>query len=296
MSKASRGINLSEDSFAGFNSTVRSGNITRHEYPSWDIYRLGHRFDFFRMMSCYFTTVGFYVSAMMVVIMVYAYLYGKLYSSLGGLENDIVKSYYDCLYDHGNWTRERIQYRIKRLHNNATATNSCFFTFSLVAKVHYFGRTLLHGGAKYRATGRGFVVRHEKLAENYRMFSRCHFTKGMELVMLLICYWIFGSTDIDLVAYILITLPMWFLVCSFLFAPLLFNPSWFEWLMIVEDWDDWSKWINSHSGIGVLVSKSWESRWDEEQEHLNYTGFLGRTMECILSLASLSIFRELSII
>ncbi|KAL8547192.1 hypothetical protein ACS0TY_006775 [Phlomoides rotata] len=31
-SKASRGINLSEDIFAGFNSTLRRGNITHHEY------------------------------------------------------------------------------------------------------------------------------------------------------------------------------------------------------------------------------------------------------------------------
>lgn len=31
---------------------------------SRDIYRLGHRFDFFRMLSCYFTTVGFYISSL----------------------------------------------------------------------------------------------------------------------------------------------------------------------------------------------------------------------------------------
>jgi DNA-directed RNA polymerase subunit beta' len=35
---------------------------------SRDIYRLGHRFDFFRMLSCYFTTVGFYISSMVMYI------------------------------------------------------------------------------------------------------------------------------------------------------------------------------------------------------------------------------------
>jgi hypothetical protein len=35
---------------------------------------------------------------------------------------------------------------------------SVFFTFSLGTKTHYYGRTLLHGGAEYRATGRGCVV------------------------------------------------------------------------------------------------------------------------------------------
>jgi hypothetical protein len=118
--KASKIINLSEDIFAGrvpfrgyyfffeiwnfssndvassdagFNSTLREGNVTHHEYMqvgkgrdvglnqislfeakiangngeqtlSRDIYRLGHRFDFFRMLSCYYTTIGFYFSTM----------------------------------------------------------------------------------------------------------------------------------------------------------------------------------------------------------------------------------------
>lgn len=83
--------------YAGFNSTLRRGNVTHHEYIqvgkgrdvglnqislfeakvacgngeqtlSRDVYRLGHRFDFFRMLSFYFTTVGFYVSAMVIFI------------------------------------------------------------------------------------------------------------------------------------------------------------------------------------------------------------------------------------
>ncbi|KAH0456664.1 hypothetical protein IEQ34_014571 [Dendrobium chrysotoxum] len=119
-SKASRGINLSEDIFAGFNSTLRQGNITHHEYISVgkghdvglnqislfeakvacsngeqilsrDIHHLGHRFDFFRMLSYYFTTVRFYVSSMMVVIVVHLFLYGKPYLSLSGLEFAIMK-------------------------------------------------------------------------------------------------------------------------------------------------------------------------------------------------------------
>ncbi|THU66917.1 hypothetical protein C4D60_Mb05t19230 [Musa balbisiana] len=161
---------------------------------------------------------------------------------------------------------------------------SVFFTFSLGTKSHYFGRTVLHGGAKYRATGRGFVVRHVKFAENYRMYSRSHFVKGLELMLLLIAYQIYGSAVTDSVAYVLLTSSMWFLVATWLFAPFLFNPSGFEWQKIVEDWDDWIKWINSWGGIGVPANKSWESWWDEEQEHLQSTGFLGRFWEIVLSL------------
>lgn len=161
---------------------------------------------------------------------------------------------------------------------------SVFFTFSLGTKAHYFGRTVLHGGAKYRATGRGFVVRHVRFAENYRMYSRSHFTKALELMVLLIVYQIYGDVASNTVTYMLITASMWFLVFTWLFAPFLFNPSGFEWQKIVEDWDDWTKWISSRGGIGVPSTKSWESWWDEEQEHLMSTGFLGRFWEVFLSL------------
>lgn len=45
-----------------FEAKIACGN--GEQTVSRDIYRLGHRFDFFRMMSCYFTTVGFYFSTL----------------------------------------------------------------------------------------------------------------------------------------------------------------------------------------------------------------------------------------
>jgi callose synthase len=79
--------------FTGYNSILRRGHITYNEYIqvgkgrevgfndiskfeakvangngeqtiSRDIYRLGQRFDFFRMLSCYYTTVGFYFNSL----------------------------------------------------------------------------------------------------------------------------------------------------------------------------------------------------------------------------------------
>ncbi|KAF8404369.1 hypothetical protein HHK36_009252 [Tetracentron sinense] len=336
ISKASRGINLSEDIFAGFNSTLRRGNVTHHEYIqvgkgrdvglnqislfeakvacgngeqilSRDIYRLGHRFDMFRMLSCYFTTVGFYVSSMIVVIIVYVFLYGKLYLSLSGLEKSIVKHAQargddplkaamasQSLVQIGLLMTLPMVMEIGLERGFRTALGdiiimqlqlaAVFFTFSLGTKVHYFGRTVLHGGAKYRATGRGFVVRHEKFAENYRLYSRSHFVKGLEMMILLITYEIYGAAVNDTTSYMLLTFSMWFLVISWLFAPFLFNPSGFEWQKIVDDWDDWTKWISKGGGIGVPANKSWESWWEEEQEHLQFTGFLGRFWEIILAL------------
>ncbi|CAI9293071.1 unnamed protein product [Lactuca saligna] len=131
---------------------------------------------------------------------------------------------------------------------------SVFFTFSLGTKTHYYGRTLLHGGAQYRPTGRGFVVFHAKFSENYRLYSRSHFFR-----------W-------------------WFMVGTWLFAPFLFNPSGFEWQKIVDDWSDWCKWISNRGGIGVSGDKSWESWWEKEQDHLACSGVKGIVIEILLAV------------
>lgn len=159
-----------------------------------------------------------------------------------------------------------------------------FFTFTLGTKAHYFGRTLLHGGAEYKGTGRGFVVFHARFADNYRMYSRSHFVKGIELMILLIVYHIFGQSYRGVVGYILITISMWVLVGTWLFAPFLFNPSGFEWQKIIDDWTDWQKWINNRGGIGVPPEKSWESWWEKEQEHLRFSGKRGIIVEILLAL------------
>ncbi|RDX76753.1 Callose synthase 3, partial [Mucuna pruriens] len=336
VSKASKVINLSEDIFAGFNSTLREGNVTHHEYIqvgkgrdvglnqismfeakiangngeqtlSRDVYRLGHRFDFFRMLSCYFTTIGFYFSTLITVLTVYVFLYGRLYLVLSGLEEGL--STQKAIRDNkplqvalasqsfvqiGFLMALPMLMEIGLERGFRTALSEfilmqlqlapVFFTFSLGTKTHYYGRTLLHGGAKYRPTGRGFVVFHAKFADNYRLYSRSHFVKGIELMILLIVYQIFGHTYRSGVAYLLITISMWFMVGTWLYAPFLFNPSGFEWQKIVDDWTDWNKWISIQGGIGVLPEKSWESWWEEEQEHLQYSGMRGIIAEILLSL------------
>ncbi|XP_042424406.1 callose synthase 7-like isoform X1 [Zingiber officinale] len=337
ISKASRIINLSEDIFSGFNSTLRGGNVTHHEYMqvgkgrdvglnqisifeakvskgngeqtlSRDVYRLGRRFDFYRMLSFYFTTVGFYFSSMITVLTVYVFLYGRLYLVMSGLERSILED-------------PRIQQNNKPLENALASQSvfqlglllvlpmvmevglekgfrtaigefiimqlqlaSVFFTFQLGTKAHYFGRTILHGGAKYSATGRGFVVFHAKFADNYRMYSRSHFVKGLELMILLVVYEVYGHSYRSSSLYLFVTMSMWFLVVSWLFAPFIFNPSGFEWQKTVDDWTDWKKWMGNRGGIGIAVDRSWESWWETEHEHLKSTSIRGRMLEIILAL------------
>ncbi|GAB4842952.1 Callose synthase 7 [Ancistrocladus abbreviatus] len=335
ISKASKIINLSEDVFSGFNSTLRGGYVTHHEYIqvgkgrdvgmnqislfeakvangngeqtlSREVYRLGRQFDFYRMLSFYFTTVGFYFSSMITVLTVYVFLYGRLYMALSGLEMAILenpavnqsKALGDALavqsvFQIGLLIVLPMVMEIGLERGFRTALGhliimqlqlaSVFFTFQLGTKAHYYGRTILHGGSKYRATGRGFVVFHAKFADNYRRYSRSHFVKGLELFMLLVLYEVYGDMYRSSSLYFFVTWSMWFLVASWLFAPFVFNPSGFDWPKTVDDWTDWRRWMGNRGGIGIQPDKSWESWWDGEQDHLKSTDIRGRIMEILLS-------------
>lgn len=46
---------------------------------------------------------------------------------------------------------------------------------------------------QYQATGRGFVVRHIKFSENYRLYSRSHFVKGYSPLYLSLSIFIYPS-------------------------------------------------------------------------------------------------------
>ncbi|XP_047320074.1 callose synthase 9-like [Impatiens glandulifera] len=334
ISKASRVINISEDIFSGFNSTLRQGNVTHHEYIqvgkgrdvglnqialfegkvaggngeqilSRDVYRLGQLFDFFRMMSFYFTTVGYYFCTMLTVLTVYIFLYGRTYLALSGIgetmsqraritDNTALSAALNAQFLFqigfisaipmilGFILEEGFLTAVVSFVTMQFQLSTVFFTFSLGTRTHYFGRTILHGGARYQATGRGFVVRHIKFSEIYRLYSRSHFVKGLEIALLLVVYLVYGYNEGGAVAYILISLSSWFMALSWLFAPHLFNPSGFEWQKIVEDFRDWTNWLLYRGGIGVKGAESWETWWDEELAHIRT--YSGRVMETILSL------------
>uniref|UniRef100_A0A1D1YPS8 1,3-beta-glucan synthase n=1 Tax=Anthurium amnicola TaxID=1678845 RepID=A0A1D1YPS8_9ARAE len=336
ISKASRVINISEDIFAGFNCTLRGGNVTHHEYIqvgkgrdvglnqicmfeakvasgngeqvlSRDVYRLGHRLDFFRMLSFYYTTVGFFFSTMIVILTVYAFVWGRLYMALSGIEDELKQlasssnnralgsvlnqqfiiqlGFFTALpmivensIEHGFlsavWDFLTMQLQLA----------SVFYTFSMGTRTHYFGRTILHGGAKYRATGRGFVVEHKSFAENYRLYARSHFIKAIELGVILTVYASHSPLAKNTLVYIIMNISSWFLVVSWIMAPFVFNPSGFDWLKTVYDFEDFMNWIWFRGGLFTKAEESWEIWWYEEQDHLRTTGLWGKLLEIMLDL------------
>ncbi|XP_028789738.1 callose synthase 12-like [Neltuma alba] len=334
ISKASRVINISEDIFAGFNCTLRGGNVTHHEYIqvgkgrdvglnqismfeakvasgngeqvlSRDVYRLGHRLDFFRMLSFFYTTVGFFFNTMMIVLTVYAFLWGRLYLALSGVEASMESNSNNnkalgtilnqqFIIQLGIFTALPMIVENSLEHGFLQAIwdfltmqlqlSSVFYTFSMGTRSHFFGRTILHGGAKYRATGRGFVVEHKSFAENYRLYARSHFVKAIELGLILVIYASHSPVATDTFVYIALTISSWFLVVSWIMAPFVFNPSGFDWLKAVYDFDDFMNWIWFHGSVFAKAEQSWERWWYEEQDHLRVTGLWGKLLEIILDL------------
>ncbi|DBA03090.1 TPA: hypothetical protein N0F65_003337 [Lagenidium giganteum] len=110
VSKASKGINLSEDVFSGYNVTLRGGVVIHEEFMqcgkgrdvtlsqinafeaklsngcaesclSREGHRLGNSLDFFRLNSMFFGHFGFYICNALTVLCVYIYAYSKLYTA-----------------------------------------------------------------------------------------------------------------------------------------------------------------------------------------------------------------------
>ncbi|KAL4451723.1 hypothetical protein ABPG75_007385 [Micractinium tetrahymenae] len=111
VSKATRAFHISEDVFAGYNHTQRSGKVKFKEYisvgkgrdmgfdsinsfeskvsggngeqvMSRDVHRLGTQFDFFRLMSFYHSGCGFFINTFLVMLSVYVNIWSILVLAL----------------------------------------------------------------------------------------------------------------------------------------------------------------------------------------------------------------------
>ncbi|PPR95900.1 hypothetical protein GOBAR_AA24772 [Gossypium barbadense] len=335
LSKASKVINISEDIFAGFNCTLRGGSVTHHEYIqvgkgrdlglnqisafeakiacgngeqflSRDVYRLGQRLDFFRMLSFFHTTIGYFFNTTVIILSVYGFLWGQLYLALSGVENSVLgynnnsrKALsavinQDLIIQFGlfmtlpaifessveNGFLEAIwEFLVMQLE-----LSTVFYTFSMGTRAHFFGRTVLHGGAKYRQTGCNFVVRHTSFAENYRLYARSHFIKAIEFGFILMVYATCTPSAKVTFFYIDMSVTCWLLVLSWIFAPFLFNPLGFDWLKTVYDFEEFMNWIWCRDGVLAKATQSWERWWNEEQDHLVTTSLWGKLLEIVLNL------------
>ncbi|RAW38022.1 Callose synthase 2 [Phytophthora cactorum] len=350
--KASKGVNLSEDIFAGFNSTLRGGRVSHEEFIqvgkgrdvgmqqlalfeaklssgagecviSRDAMRMASRLDFFRLHSWFYGNLGWYFTQTMTVVGVYFFIYGKVYMALSGMDSFFLEK--GGLGIGGtlntSWAfqfgfllvvpvvavvgvEQGFRHGVTYLIWNIMTLGPLFFTFQMGTRMHYFDRTLIHGGAKYRATGRGFTIKHEKFAELFRFYAFSHFYRGVELLFLLLMFYAYGTfswcncswrldadfynnvepTDLEWRTrcyddhyqscvlptnqnYGIMSYSLWIIAATWMWAPFFFNPSGLDWDKIIEDYNDWQNWLKTTNDS----ADSWFGWWSNEQEYLEHT-------------------------
>jgi callose synthase len=302
ISKSSKGINLSEDIFAGYNNAIRGGQVSFKEYLqvgkgrdvgmsqiyqfeaklsqgageqslSRDVYRLCHRLDFSRLLSFYFGGIGHYFSNVLTILTIYCVVYlmailaifdmekigdrritpmGSIQMLLGGLGLlQTIPLYATLGVERGWWNSLR-----EILHVFCTG-GPLHFMFHIQTKAHYMSQTILVGGAKYRATGRGFVTQHTRADEQYRFFASSHLYLGVEMAAGLFIMGVYSDAG----QYLGRTWSLWLAALSFLASPFWFNPLTFEWNVVVNDYKTYLAWMGGTSGG---PTKSWNQWWIDE--------------------------------
>ena len=319
ISKSSKGINLSEDIFAGYNNAIRGGQVGFKEYLqvgkgrdvgmsqiykfeaklsqgageqslSRDVYRLCHRLDFCRLLSYYYGGIGHYFSNVLTIVTIYAVVYlmaalavfdaerigdrlitpmGTIQMLLGGLGLLQTIPLYTTLGVERGWWNS-----LREIASVFVTGGPLHFMFHIQTKAHYMSQTILVGGAKYRATGRGFVTQHTQMDEQYRFFAASHFYLGVELAAGLIIMGIFTEAK----QYFGRTWSLWLASISFLASPFWFNPMSFEWNVVVTDYQAWIAWIAGKSGG---PSKSWSMWWDDDNSFYKNMTFGSKLIYCV---------------
>jgi callose synthase len=259
----------------------------------------------------------------MTVVGVYFFIYGKVYMALSGMDSYFLEK--GGLGIGGtlntSWAlqfgfllvvpvvavvgvEQGFRHGITYLIWNVITLGPLFFTFQMGTRMNYFDRTLMHGGAKYRATGRGFTIKHEKFAELFRFYAFSHFYRGVELVFLLLLFMAYGTfswcncswtqdaefynyfkpTDTDWNTrcyanyyqtcveptnqnYGIMSYSLWIIAATWLWAPFLFNPSGLDWDKLIEDYNDWQNWLQTTND----TAQSWFGWWSNELEYLDHS-------------------------
>jgi len=137
-----------------------------------------------------------------------------------------------------------------------------YFIFHIQTKCFYFAQTILAGGASYKPTGRGFVIRHSPFDENYRFFATSHIYLGFEIMCALLLIARYSTSK----QYGGLTWSLWMTAVSFMFSPFWFNPLSFEWNKVSEDYHIWMRWMTEHGGTS---DQSWYVWWKEETAFLS---------------------------
>jgi callose synthase len=147
-----------------------------------DVYRLGRRLDFVRLLSFFFGGIGFYLCNSLIIWALLFFMYSRTCVALFGYEAafddpDATSITYWfgqlgfllTLPIFASVTLEKgLRAAVRDLLWMLITGGPMFFVFGMGTKSYLFEQTLASGGASYRATGRGFLTKHERFAGESR--------------------------------------------------------------------------------------------------------------------------------
>eukprot|EP01047_Picozoa_sp_COSAG01_P004077 COSAG01_NODE_130_length_24912_cov_83.574175_12_plen_409_part_00 len=139
-----------------------------------------------------------------------------------------------------------------------------FFMFHIKTKAHYYEQALIVGGAKYRATGRNFVLQKKSFLNLFQMFQSSHLDYGLSLVLNLLVYRAF---IVDPDRYLAVSWSTWMFALVLLYAPFIFNCSALDAREVAKDMEQWREFIWRDDLQGHKIEEeSWRAHFDSTNQ------------------------------
>ena len=265
---------------------------------SREAYRLGRYLDLPRLLSFFYGSIGFYTTTTLMVFSIVSMLFARMLLALTQIDSAVIA--YDSyngvsigLLQGTSVFQLGLLLTFSMLAEIALETSlikamstlawmnitgsPLFFFFHMLTKAFFFNNSLLYGGAKYRATGRGFVLSRDGFCRIYRNYARTHVYPAMKVLFMLVVFGIFSNTG----SYIEATWAGILLVVAWLWAPVWFNPMAFDHARVTRDFAEWKRWLTR---VSNSEDDSWQAWWVNENDFIKRIPPGTRRLNILLNL------------
>lgn len=267
--QAGKGKDMGFSTVGVFEAKIACGNA--EQALSRDMYRINESMGLFRLLAYFHTSNGFFLNNICVVWATLWFILSQLFLTLFVpetqdwamvvLEKDIIfliqlgmiqtiPLIAEVLLEKGLFGGVKMAARLVLL------GGPIFYLFHVCTRWYYYLLTIDVGGAKYRASGRGFIIEHVSFLSTFQQFGRSHFVLGLDMSIALIILGILDRTGV----YFDVSWPAWLFACTCMWAPFLYNFEAVEYQAVRNDFREWWKWMME----GQQVMAGWDA-WNSSQ-------------------------------
>ena len=266
---------------------------------SREAYRLGRYLDLPRLLSFFYGSIGFYTTTTLMVFSIVSMLFARMLLALTNIDT--------LVWDYDNFNSLSLgllqgtsifqlgllltfsmlaEIALEQSLVKALSTllwmlitgSPLFFFFHMLTKAFFFNNSILYGGAKYRATGRGFVLSRDSFCLIYRTYARTHIYMAMKVLFMLVVFGIFYNRG----SYIATTWSAILLLVAWLYGPVWFDPLAFDHDKVTRDFAEWKRWLTR---VSTNEEDSWQAWWVNENDFIKRVPAGTRRLNIFLNLA-----------